>query len=135
MEVPLPVEPCFVTGTARIDTNANGAWDADEPGMPGVGVELMRADGSPAGATTTGGGGGYTFSVDEPGAYFLRFAPPEGFRFTTPDFGSDVDPGTGTTDTFDVAPTATVTRDAGLVSEVPEEAPIIPEETKVEEET
>ncbi|NLM82251.1 MAG: hypothetical protein GX191_06475 [Candidatus Methanoculleus thermohydrogenotrophicum] len=87
------MEPCFVTGTARIDTNANGAWDADEPGMPGVGVELMRADGSPAGATTTGGGGGYTFSVDEPGAYFLRFAPPEGSDSPHPTSGATSTPG------------------------------------------
>jgi len=143
VEAPPPPEPGLVTGTAWSDTNVNGARDADEPGIPGVGVELVGADGAPAGTTTTGGDGGYTFSVDEPGIYLLRFAPPEGFGFTAPGSGSDVDPATGTTETFDVAPVGTVTQNAGLVevapeeegtppadlNVTPEETPVTPEET------
>jgi hypothetical protein len=99
-------------------------------------VELVGADGAPAGTTTTGDDGRYTFSVDKPGAYFLRFTPPEGLGFTAPGSGSDVDPATGTTDTFDVALSGTVTRNAGLVGEVPEEEGTPPvEETMTPEET
>lgn len=136
VEAPPPLEPGIVTGTAWDDTNANGARDAGEPGIPGLGVELVGADGAPAGTTTTGDDGGYTFNVDEPGTYLLRFTLPEGFGFTAPGSGSDVDPATGTTDTFDVAPSGTVTRNAGLVEVVPEEEGTPPvEETMTPEET
>ncbi|MCK8518889.1 carboxypeptidase regulatory-like domain-containing protein [Methanoculleus sp. 7T] len=132
-----PQEPGLVTGTAWNDTNANGARDADELGVPDVGVELVTADGTPTGTTTTGDDGGYTFSVDEPGTYLLRFAPPGGFGFTAPGSGSDVDPATGRTDEFDVAPSGTVTRNAGLVGGTPEEEGTTPpaEETVTPEET
>ena len=111
-------EPGVVTGTVWVDTDANGAWDEGDPGIPGIRVELMRADGTLAGTTFTGDDGSYTFILNEPGRYYLKFAPPRRYApyvFTPSGSGSDVDPGTGTTDTFDVAPAATVTRNAGLV--------------------
>jgi len=123
--------PGFATGTVWNDTNADGVWDAGEPVLPGVCVDLMNPDGTLSSSTITGDDGEYTFSVSAYRRYFLQFMTPEGFDFTVPGSGSDVDPEAGTTDRFDVAPSGTLTRNAGLVSAAPCETPVTPGETPV----
>ncbi|MGB4578197.1 MAG: SdrD B-like domain-containing protein, partial [Methanoculleus sp.] len=122
VEAPPPPEPGLVTGTAWFDIDGQTeVWDESISGIPGVRVELMRADGTPVNTTLTGPGGTYTFYVDEPGDYFLRFAPPRarGAIFVLSDPANDVDPETGTTDIFEVVPSGTVTRNVVLASGSP----------------
>lgn len=126
-----PQPPSFVAGTVWNDTNANGARDTDEPVFPGVRVELRTPDDRLLNSTITGDDGEYIFRVDGDWRYFLRFVPPEDFDFTAPGSGSDVDPGTGTTDRFSVAPSETLTLNAGLIREVPGETRVTPDGTPV----
>lgn len=46
-----------------MDTNDNGSQDADEPGIDGVVVELVNADGDVIATDTTSGGGYYLFPL------------------------------------------------------------------------
>lgn len=80
------------------DTNGNGTQDPDELGISGILVELYRVnDGIPGASpiltTTTDGLGNYTFSnlSTNPGMeeYQVRFVLPQGYGFTTRNFGSD----------------------------------------------
>jgi subtilisin-like proprotein convertase family protein len=88
------------------DLDGDGVQDADEPGIGGVTVHLLRGDGSDTGQTaTTDATGHYLFNNLPPGAYAVRFAlaslPPD-CTVTRPNVGddardSDADPLTGQT--------------------------------------
>jgi SdrD B-like domain len=71
------------------DLNGNGIKNAGEPGVSGVVVELLDANGQPTGATeTTNGNGIYQFCVT-PGTYAVSFTLPNGFQFTQQDAGTN----------------------------------------------
>ncbi|HMQ33099.1 MAG TPA: SdrD B-like domain-containing protein [Chloroflexaceae bacterium] len=75
---------------AWLDVNGNGRLDAGEPGVPGVGVELLRG-GAVISATTTAAGaqaGRYAFADLAPGTYSLRFVPQAGYVFTNDGAGA-----------------------------------------------
>jgi uncharacterized repeat protein (TIGR01451 family) len=87
------------------DLNTNGIQDAGEPGVAGVQVDLLNADGTSAGITTTTNvNGRYSFTSLMPGTYRVKFTLPPGYAFSPKDKGnddtidSDVDPVTGITD-------------------------------------
>ena len=89
-----PVVSVYLTGdTVFFDLNGNGVQDEDEPGIPGVVLELLRSPDLPPFATATTGDtsmpnweacvanntgvdeqGLYCFGVDEPGDYIVRVA-------------------------------------------------------------
>lgn len=104
-----------------IDTDADGVQDPGESPMPGVGVELLDANGNPAldangnpvPSQTTGPDGKYLFDNLSPGDYRIRFTPPSGWTTTAADSSSgtqatdsDANRTTGVTDVFSIAPSA-----------------------------
>ncbi len=108
------------------DSNGDGLQDPDEPGVPGIPVQLYTDKGALVATTTTDDDGHYLFSSVPPGDYYVLVAvPPDdpNFAFTVqhagndPDIDSDVDPSTGQTDTFTLALGDNQLRvaDAGLV--------------------
>ena len=107
-----------------IDTNSNGVQDAGEPALPGVVVNLLNPDGSPAtdaqgnavAAVTTDADGAYFIGNLLPGSYKARFTLPSGYAFTSTGAGASgtdsnpspgVNPLIGTTGTFTIAGSAT----------------------------
>ncbi len=75
------------------DLNANGIQEAGEPGVDGVTVTLLDANGDLVATTTTSNGGQYEFVIEEPGDYQVQFTAPtqNGVTagFTTADQGGD----------------------------------------------
>lgn len=116
----------FLIGdVAWYDLNGNAQQDAGEPGVPGIGVELILSSQVVA-STTTDGAGRYYFAV-EPQlgfTYQVRFTIPthlQTFYFVNAnlaadDVDSDPNPATGLTDGFTLAEGATekLDIDAGL---------------------
>ncbi len=107
------------------DLDRDGIQDATEPGIPGVTVTLVNADGTPAqdllgnpiAAVTTDADGLYVIDDVPAGAYRVIFTTlPSGATFTPASAGSDttVDsdpaPATGTTPAFTLGVGATNTR-------------------------
>ncbi len=94
------VEVFIFNGIVWDDLNGDGlSQSGDEPRVDGVLVELVRDDGQVVASTRTGqsgaGEGRYNLFTTTWGRYQVRFTPPEGFDFTTPNphpaLGSSVD--------------------------------------------
>lgn len=106
-----PITPAIAKLGDRIwqDLDRNGIQDAGEPGVNGVTVHLLDAQGTPVGLSdVTEGDGHYLFCV-APGTYRVAFEIPVGFHTTEMGIGSNA------TDS-DVAPdgrTGPVDIDAG----------------------
>jgi hypothetical protein len=74
-----------ITGSVFVDVNGNGLYDANEPGIDGVTVELLDASGNavldefnnPITATTSDGGY-YLFDDVDPAVYRVREVQPSG---------------------------------------------------------
>ena len=106
------------------DTNVNGQQDEGEAGVAGVVVELFASvDGQPSGTvlstTSTDSDGNYTFQDLPPGDYIVKFAAPEGARFTLANQGDDTSDSDATTSGFTASYTlapgeSNNTIDAGL---------------------
>ena len=74
-----------ITGTVFVDVNGNGLYDANEPGIDGVCINLLDPDGSPIPdalgnptVATTTSGGFYLFEDLDPGTYRLHEVQPTG---------------------------------------------------------
>ena len=132
--VPLGSPPDSPPGTATVgsrvwnDLNGDGIQGPNEPGVGGVGVTLLDADGNVAALTTTASDGTYRFTAVNPGTYTLRFDPPGGMVFTAMNQGadasadSDADPNTGQTASFVLgADSMALSMDAGLMVAAPAE--------------
>ncbi|NNC96850.1 MAG: tandem-95 repeat protein, partial [Gammaproteobacteria bacterium] len=67
-----------LSGTAWLDSNLDTVIDADEPLVEGWTVNLLSADGTVVGTTTTDANGDYSFPGIEPGAgYVIQLVHPE----------------------------------------------------------
>ncbi len=77
------------------DTNADGQWQASEPGLPNVTVRLYRSDDAGGGdlslvsSTLSDADGFYDFAAVLPGDYVLEFETPSGYALTLHDWGDD----------------------------------------------
>jgi|GEM_PF-3934696 len=111
------------------DANGNGLQDTDEAGISGVTITLYNDQGVPLANTASGTDGAYVFNGLSAGDYRVGFdlSSLVDKAFTNQNTGdpvlddaidSDVDPATGLTDLFTVAPGQDVTSiDAGVVSD------------------
>jgi len=88
------------------DMNANGIQDPGEPGLTELVVSLYKDNGDGIFIEATlSQNGYYSFDGMDPGAYYLRFTPPNGYHTSPLDVGgddtldSDIDLG-GQTETF-----------------------------------
>ena len=103
------------------DENADGTQDGDEPGVPGVTVELLDEDGDVIATVLTGPDGDYLFDELPPATYQVRFVPPADSAFTGPDrtaddSDSDADPDTGLSHPVELdSGERDLTIDAGIV--------------------
>ena len=74
------------------DVNGNGIQEPDEPGLPGIEVQLEGNDifnQTIQKVTQTDGDGQYSFTLLNPGAYTLTFFPPGEYRASKLDLGLD----------------------------------------------
>ena len=84
-------------------TAYNGIQDGNEPGIPGVTVNLYNSSDTLVASTATGSTGLYLFNNLEPGDYYVEFIPPLGYSISPQDQGgndetdSDADVSTGQT--------------------------------------
>jgi hypothetical protein len=81
-------KPVTISGTAYVDSNANGAFDSGEPGIAGVTVTLTGINGlgqAISVVATTAANGTYSFSTDgsgntlRPGTYQVSETLPSGY--------------------------------------------------------
>ena len=86
---PVRSGPSSVT-TVWFDANADGQQGdpADEPGLEGVVVNLLDADGNFLASTNTDSTGFYEFTV-QPGDYIIEIVPPQDFEITQQDATGD----------------------------------------------
>ena len=115
-----------------VDQDRDGIQDANEPGVPGVTVEVFDAvTGELVGRTVTNADGEWEVTGLPPGDYTVTFTDPEGRSFTSRNSGSDdaLDSDVasdGTTTVYSLSagefdPTA----DAGIVIAVTEDTPLL----------
>jgi fimbrial isopeptide formation D2 family protein/uncharacterized repeat protein (TIGR01451 family) len=93
-----------------LDRDLDGIREADEPGIGGIEVRLLRSDGTVVATQTTDANGSFMFTDVEPGEYRIAFSVPSGY-YVSPfrqgnDTGidSDADPVTGLTPIFTLTP-------------------------------
>jgi protocatechuate 3,4-dioxygenase beta subunit len=111
--------PASISGRVWVDHNTPNALDdsmSQEPGVPGITVNLLDAQGNIVATTTSGTDGLYGFSGILPGEYRVAFVIPESLKLVEANVGdddaidSDADPETGLTDVFTVT-SSTVVKD------------------------
>jgi fimbrial isopeptide formation D2 family protein/uncharacterized repeat protein (TIGR01451 family) len=68
-----------VSGTVFLDRDRDGTRDGGEPGIPGVTIQLIDANGTVVRTTTTDANGNYTFPNVPPGNYTIRELQPTGY--------------------------------------------------------
>lgn len=80
-----------ICGIVFRDCNANHKLDAGEDGLSGVTVVLKNSSGNVIATTVTSGSGSYSFSVPQPGTYYVCVSPaPTGYTLThDPDCAMD----------------------------------------------
>ena len=76
-----------VVGTVYLDRNQDGTQTTNEPGIPGVTVELVNSAGTVVSTTTTNKVGGFVFTNVPPGTYTVRETQPTGYG--NPPIGPD----------------------------------------------
>jgi protocatechuate 3,4-dioxygenase beta subunit len=76
-----------ISGSVFLDSNGNGARDADETGQAGWSIKLSQ-DGKAINATTSGQDGSYAFKNLAPGKYTVSEVAVEGWTVSLPQEGS-----------------------------------------------
>ncbi len=132
LDLGINIIPASLSDFVFNDENRNGIQDENEPGIPGVIVELFMCEASvndePLETTTSDEDGFYEFVNLEPGSYFVRFTTPDGMVITQQYSGdnSDLDSNVnidGTTACVELAPGDNdPTIDAGFYT--PDEPPV-----------
>jgi Predicted outer membrane protein len=93
-----------------LDRDLDGIREADEPGIGGIEVRLLRSDGTVVATQTTDANGYFMFTDVEPGEYRIAFSVPSGYYVSPFRQGndrstdSDADPATGLTPIFTLTP-------------------------------
>jgi len=107
------------------DNNHNGIQDAGEPGVPGVTVDLLNADGVAVSSVATDANGAYHFNNLPAGTFSVKVELPTGATFSPKGAGSDqskdsdFDPTTGVSDPIVLTTDAVDTVDCGLILSTP----------------
>ncbi|WP_305799134.1 SdrD B-like domain-containing protein [Roseococcus sp. SDR] len=105
------VELGALTGRVWVDRDGDGLEESGEASRAGITVNLLSADGTPTGrTTTTNASGEYLFDEVVAGNYRVQFVMPSGLKLTLQDQGGN--------DTIDSDPNAT-SGITGLVAVVP----------------
>jgi fimbrial isopeptide formation D2 family protein/uncharacterized repeat protein (TIGR01451 family) len=119
------VELGALTGRVWVDRDGDGVEEPGEASRAGITVNLLNADGTPTGrTTTTNASGEYLFDEVVAGQYRVQFVMPAGLKLTLQDQGgndvTDSDPNatSGITAPVSVVPAAT-TRDVDAGVYVP----------------
>ncbi len=73
-----------ITGVVFVDRNKNTTIDPNEPGLGGVRIDLLDANGNFLATTNTAPDGSYSFQDLPPGTYQLRETQPLGYGSDTP---------------------------------------------------
>jgi hypothetical protein len=112
-------EPASISDFVWNDLDQDGVQDNDEPGIPGVTVNLYWENGTFVSTTTTDENGLYLFDNLIPGNYYVEFILPYLYYFTqqdtsSDDTDSDADTTTGQTIVVLLAPGNDDTWDAGM---------------------
>src|SRR5690606_18865843 len=68
-----------LTGRVYVDLNRSGAYEAGDPPLAGVTVELQKPDGAVVAAATTAADGSYSFADIEAGDYVVVEQQPAGY--------------------------------------------------------
>ncbi|MCA9242812.1 MAG: DUF11 domain-containing protein [Phycisphaerales bacterium] len=82
------LDPASVGDRVWMDRDRDGRQDAGEPGIAGVSVALLDANGV-IDTTVTDANGLYTFDNVLPGSRYVRFTPPTGYVFSPRDAAPD----------------------------------------------
>jgi len=83
LEVGIGLQPtCIVRGTVWNDLNADGVWQEDEPGIPGIRVTIKGGTGKELHDTVTDENGRYEFRQVRMGNYALNCYVPDEYVFT-----------------------------------------------------
>ena len=118
--------PFNIGDTVWNDLNGNGIQDQGEPGIAGVTVNLLDANGVviKGKTTTTDANGKYFFNVDN-GSYYVQVVKPAGYSFTKSFAGTDTttdsnfNTTTGISDAVVINKASDLTIDAGLIAPSP----------------
>jgi hypothetical protein len=113
-----------ISGLVFFDGMATGTYHVGDPGVAGIKVNLLTAQGAATGiSTTTNNYGQYTFAGVSAGTYLVQVVAPAGMSYSTiehasgnPLLDSDVNPKTGVTDAVTVvANQMNASANAGLI--------------------
>lgn len=103
------------------DLNRNGIQEGGEPGVSGVGVDLLSCGGNTLTSTTTNGSGNYSFGNLAAACYLVRVNLPGGFQFspkaqgTNGNLDSDINIGNALSDAINLGAGQNLTNiDAGI---------------------
>ena len=83
------IEPGSLGDHVALDLNNNGIQDAGEPGVEGIVVTLIDANGVTVDTKTTDATGFYNFTGVTPANYTVHFAVPANMSLATANVGSD----------------------------------------------
>jgi hypothetical protein len=83
------IQSAAIGNFAWADLDKDGAQDPGEPGIDGVNVTLLAANGSTVATTVTALGGMYNFAGLTPGDYRVRFEFPAVYDLTGSDMAAD----------------------------------------------
>ncbi|HEY4309258.1 MAG TPA: SdrD B-like domain-containing protein [Pirellulales bacterium] len=104
--------PAGISGTAYVDQNADGVFDAGDTTLAGVSVQLFNSSNVAVGsAVVTGANGTYSFPGQQPGTYTIKETPPSGAFATAANVGTINGTSTGTVN--DAATISAVTVGSG----------------------
>lgn len=76
-------QPLAIGNLIWDDLNNDGQWQPGEPGLVGIPVRLLDADGQVIASTVSGANGAYRFDALIPGDYRIQITPPAGYISST----------------------------------------------------
>ncbi len=120
-DVDAGIQPGGLGDRVWLDSNTNGLQDSGEPGVAGIVVKLLDANGQTVATQTTDATGFYNFTGVLPAAYSVAFELPAGMKWTEQNQGtdgtldSDVNVATGKASVTVLSGVSDQTVDAGIL--------------------